>query len=340
MQMDQKKGKIIPIFLVALLIHVNAVQVYASGLVSGKSENLCVNMFQVSFSVLNKEYEADVYYRVSCDGKPRPAVIFAHGFLACKEWHTWIGKYLARSGYVALLFTVPDRFSTDVQLWVNGIKGGMECLARLNDDSYYLSNMINMSRLGVMGHSMGAMAAIIAASSDPRIKVVVSLAAPYMKDEHYDDEYAEELRVNIDWDCVLSASHNISIPVQFQVGSLDAFAANNAETYFKAANSSLKEFITIEGGNHVQYLDDKPIWSHSSLEGLIPLILIILSSLSPFTIISLIISFLRGEITIPDVNSLIEAATIFGIDMPATKSTSEQHEMSAQAFLTFFDLNL
>jgi hypothetical protein len=112
------------------------------------------------------------------------------------------------------------------------------------------------------------MGCIIAASKDSRIKTVVSLAAPHLGKTHFDNEYTEEFRSEIDWESVLSASRNIRIPIQFQVGTHDSFAANNTKTYFDVVNSSSKEFIPIEGGNHVQFIDDDFILSRSASYGL------------------------------------------------------------------------
>jgi len=197
--------------------------------------------------------------------------------------------------------------------------------------------MIDMSRLGVMGHSMGAMAALITASKDLNIKAIVSLAAPYLKDKHFDDEYADELLSEIDWDSVLSASRNITIPVQFQVGTRDALASDSAIIYYEASNSASKEFVSIEGGNHVQYLDEEYVWSRSSLYGALSLFF----SLGLRIIIKMVMLYLsENGLKIIFVDKLVGAAVAFGIDQPATITPSRQHEISSQNFLTFFNIYL
>lgn len=344
---NRKEVKVIVLFLVALLVQINVASVCPYSLESKEgSANLDVDTFQDSYVIPGRgEYEVIIYYPFNGSGKPYPAVIFAHGFCSCSSWHTWIGNYLASMGYVTLVFTVPNRLSTDIQDWVDGIEEGIRYLEQLNNESDLLGGLVNMSRLGVMGHSMGAMAALIAASKNLNIKAVVSLAAPYMKEKQYDEEYAEKIRSEIDWDSVLSASGNLTKPVQFQVGTLDAFAADNAVKYFEAANSSFKEFVTIEGGNHVQFLDDKVVLSISTLSGLISFIIPLLLTLDLETIIRIIMMFLTRNqggihIKIIFVQKLVGAAIFFGLDLPATISPREQQEKSSQNFLTFFDLYL
>lgn len=317
-----------------LLIQIGATPVYAYSF----DANLYVGTFQGVFSIPERgEYEVTIYYPVNGSGKPYPAVIFAHGFCSCCSWHKWIGNCLAIKGYVALLFTVPDRVSTDVQQWVDGIEGGIRYLQQLNNESEEFHDMIDMSRLGVMGHSMGAMAALIAASRDLNIKAIVSLAAPYLRDKHFNDEYADELLSEIDWEGVLSASRNITIPVQFQVGTRDALASDSAIIYYEASNSVSKEFVSIEGGNHVQYLDEEYVWSMSSLYGALSLFF----SLGLRIIIEMVMLYLsENGLKIIFMDKLVGAAVAFGIDQPATITPSRQHEISSQNFLTFFNIYL
>jgi hypothetical protein len=68
---------------------------------------------------------------------------------------------------------------------------------------------INMSQMGIMGHFMGGMASLIAASRNPEIKAVVALAAPYLGNIHFDDANIEEFRSTIDWTGVFTATKNI-----------------------------------------------------------------------------------------------------------------------------------
>ncbi len=338
-----ERTKLIAFLLVVLLIQIEVPPIYACISEWPPLENPYVATLNGSFDVQGRgTYKVVVYYPEYGSGKPYPAVVFAHGFGSCSSWHKWIGRLLARNGYVMLSFTVPNRVSTEVQQWVDGFEGGITYLQELNKDSPQLSGMIDMSRLGVMGHSMGGMAAIVAASRNPKIKAAVILAAPYMKDKQFDDEYAEKLRLEIDWDGVLTASRSINVPIQFQVGTRDAFASDNAGKYYEAVNSSLKEFVTIEGGNHVQYLDDEAVWS--SLSGLIPLMISILRSLTLRQIIEIILSLLFGEEGISILRlmfaELSDVAFIFGLDQSASISLSEQHEVSSQKFLAFLNLYL
>lgn len=302
-----------------------------------KSITFSVSKFQGSFSIPGRgEYTSTIYYPGNSSGKPYPVIVFAHGFCSCSEWHTWIGNCLASKGYLVLLFTVPNRTSTNVLQWVDGIEGGISYLQQLNDESSQFRGMMNMSRLGIMGHSMGGMATIIAASSDSRIKVAVSLAAPYLGNTSFGDQYTDAFRSMIDWDSVLSASRTITIPIQFQVGTRDAFAANNTKIYFEAANSSVKEFVTIEGGNHVQFIDDANILSYSTLSSVFSMLL----SMTPETLWIFLQYMAPKILQILFQKTLTGVGVGLGIDLPATITPQEQQEISSKNFLNFFNLYL
>ena len=330
--MGLKKIKIVTVIIIACLLF--QTYIVTAGSFDQTTSNKYVDTFQGSFSVPRRgRYTVSIYYPSYTSVKPYPVIVFAHGFCSCGEWHSWIGNCLARNGFIALLFTVPNRTSTDVLQWVDGIEGGIRYLQQMNNESNQFSGMMNMSRLGVMGHSMGAMASIIVASKDSRIKAVVSLAAPYMKNKNFDDESAKELKSEIDWDSVLSASYKITIPAQFQVGTLDAFAADNAEIYFTAVNSSSKEFIAIEGGNHVQFIDDDSILTRSAYYGLLSLF----QSMNQATILSLYKYVALNIVLLVSKKTLIEAAVAIGIDQPATITPQELQKISSQNFLSFLN---
>ena len=319
-----------------------------------------VDTFQGSYHITERgTYDATIYYPLQDSTRSFPVIIFAHGYLACAEWHTWIGTYLASKGYVTLLFTVPNRTSLDVYQWVDGISYGIQYMDQLNNESNQFRGMVDMNRVGVMGHSMGAMAAIIAASTNLRIKAVVALAAPYMQDEHFNDQSMEAMKNIINWTSTLKAAQNMTTPIQFQVGTRDAFTTGNDRIYFEATQASVKEILTIEGGNHVQFIDNNRIFSRASLEGFISLLLSLdpktqaallqnaLSTFSKiidvtidhglnikFTLSKNLIIFLLSQYTLSNV------AVMLKIDQPALITAKQQHDLSSQNFVTFFNLLL
>jgi len=208
------------------------------------------------------EYEVTIYYPAinsgvsqppDKSGAPYPAIIFAHGWLTSKELYTWIGNYCAAQGYVTLLFSVPDPTSLEAfRQSVTGITKSIDYLLVQNQGGL-LSGLINTSRIGVMGHSMGAMAVLIATTEDSRIKAAVSLAPGYFGSTT--KKYVE-------------ACKSIRVPIQFQAGSLDKICPPSAvETYYNAVRIPPKEIIVINGADHIQFSDaPATLWANITLE--------------------------------------------------------------------------
>lgn len=168
---------------------------------------------------------------------PHSTIVFAHGFQAQKEWYSWIGDCLANQGYSALLFTVPSKRLYDPQQWSDGIKSAIDYLLSKEGS---LHDKIFPEKIGVMGHSMGGLGALMAGSEDQRIKCIVGLA-PAVRPERLP---------------ILREICSISIPVQLQIGSHDGLISpENVKTFFESLHSEQKSYIEIDGGNHMRFAD-------------------------------------------------------------------------------------
>ena len=166
-----------------------------------------------------------------------PAIVFVHGFRAQKEWYTWIGDCLAGQGYSALLFTVPSRKLPNPQMWSDGIRSAIDYL--INKDGP-LHDRICFEKIGVMGHSMGGLGGLMAGCQDHRIKCIVGLA-PAVLPEHLS---------------IPKEIYDIPTPIQLQIGSNDGLIhPENVKTFFSGLNSKQKNYIEIEGGNHMRFMD-------------------------------------------------------------------------------------
>jgi predicted dienelactone hydrolase len=169
-----------------------------------------------------------------------PTIVFAHGLGAQKEWYSWIGDCLASQGYSALLFTVPSRRLQDPRQWSDGIKSAIDYLLSKEDA---LHDEICPEKVGVMGHSMGGLGALIAGSEDQRIKCIVGLA-PAVRPKRL-----LELKVNVN-------VRSISVPVQLQIGSNDGLIApESVKTFLESLHSEQRSYIEIDGGNHMRFAD-------------------------------------------------------------------------------------
>jgi len=200
-------------------------------------------------------YEVTLYYPAIASGvsqppngigKPYPAVVFAHGILCTKEDYGWIGIYCAAHGYVAILFTTPSRLNpfTAFPQSAEGFSLCIDQLATLKQQvGGLLEGIIDEERIGIMGHSMGAIAALKAAAEDPRIRVAVSLAPGYFSFTSFTEPYLEACR-------------SINIPTQMIMGSKDFICpSSDARTYYDML-PSIKEMLVIAGAFH-----DLGIWN-------------------------------------------------------------------------------
>ncbi len=92
--------------------------------------------------------------------------------LQWKELYTWVADSLVNQGYVTLLFTVPNNLLFEPHQWSDGFESAIDYL--LNEK--ILAARIDPERIGVIGHSMGGLGALIAANKNACIKSVVGLA--------------------------------------------------------------------------------------------------------------------------------------------------------------------
>ena len=146
----------------------------------------------ISISSNRKKYPIliDVFFKQ--DNKPKPIIIFCHGFKGFKDWGAFnnMGVYFADNNFVYVKFNFSH----------NGIK--VENLENFTDlDAFgknnfsielddldtvinwlhncnMISKEINLKHINLIGHSRGGGIAIIKASEDSRIKRIISLASP------------------------------------------------------------------------------------------------------------------------------------------------------------------
>jgi len=215
------------------------------------SDTYLVSTFDGSFTDETwGEYDVTIYYPAVSSGisqhpdrseAPYPAIVFAHGFTGRKEFYTWIGNCCATRGYVTILFTIPTPTSLKAfSQSVTGIRRSINYLLTQNEGGL-LEGMIDKNRIGVMGHSMGAMAVLIATPQDSRIRAAVSLAPGYF---------------GVATEKYVEACKSINVPIQLQAGSLDWICPPSAvRVYYDALTISPKEMVVINGAEHIQFSD-------------------------------------------------------------------------------------
>ena len=126
-----------------------------------------------SATLLAKTLSLDLY--VPAASAPAPAVVLGHGFARNKGVMAGWGKLLASRGYVAAApnFPGPLPDHTLNGKLMSALLGWMVTQGATSGTP--LSGRVDGTRRAVMGHSAGGLAALLAASADKQIDVVIGL---------------------------------------------------------------------------------------------------------------------------------------------------------------------
>lgn len=188
-------------------------------------------------------------------GGPFPVVVFAHGFqIASSQYYGYVRR-LATYGYVALTADYPASFTSVSNIRdADNLSGALDWAAKAPQ----LAGKATTAKSGVMGHSRGGKAAVLAAARDARFAAVLGVDPVDSK---------PPLGCNATTECPDSrdALAGKAIPSAFLGETTDATGGSfgqacapgdgNYATYFAKAKSPSLE-ITISGANHVSFVGD------------------------------------------------------------------------------------
>ena len=165
-------------------------------------------------------------------GKPKPVIIFIHGFKGFKDWGPFnlIADYFAREGFVYVKLnlshngTTPDSPMDFVDLEAFGQNN---FTLELNDIGTLLDHLesanspipeteADLSRLFLIGHSRGGGLAILKAAEDPRVKALASWAAIHDINQRWPEEFIEEWRKK-GVQYIYNSRTNQQMPLYFQI---------------------------------------------------------------------------------------------------------------------------
>jgi len=154
----------------------------------------------------NKPFLADITY--IADGKPKPVIVFNHGFKGYKDWGPFnlMASHFAQSGFVFIKMnfshngTTPDRPTefADLEAFAQNNFSKELDDAGVLIDALFTGNLnipdpeIDLERFFAIGHSRGGASAVLKASEDERIKKVVTWAGVNDIESRYsEDELAQ-----------------------------------------------------------------------------------------------------------------------------------------------------
>ena len=252
---EKKIAKMISFFAAFLLIFVATFLCSPAGaaqeeLSNGVNPPEGVGPYQVGWidrSVLKiggNTLQVSVYYPSMTAGEgvdpntaeaPYPGLLFSPGYSTTKENYRDFASRVASWGFVFTLV------GSDSKAWdserATDLIDSLNWLDEQNDNSSSkLSQIINESRFGITGHSLGGEAAIMVCRSEPRLKVLVPIA-PFISPPI----------------TVISAESaaDIRIPILIIAGSGDTTSPPNKMAYpLYSKGSPIKFVLTLIGVDH------------------------------------------------------------------------------------------
>jgi len=225
-----------------------ALQDQLSELQSQLEENREYPVGYIESSVIGAaEYPITVYYPALDNGinaepcrchAPYPAIVFAHGLLMSKEAYAWLLNRTASRGYIAIGFTAPSSLLNPLENIEKEEDAMIRCIDYIVQKTGFLKDLVDASRVGVAGHSLGSMTALKVTADDDRVKACVSIA-PFHQDW--------VASIMPDW---IDACSRINVPTQITCGSIDSICPSEEAVKYYNEIGVAKEFLVVNGAFH------------------------------------------------------------------------------------------
>jgi len=219
-------------------------------------EELNICQINVTFNSSGYDLYAEIYYP-SNSSDIYPGIVFCEGMGGYVYAYNWIPKALAEQGYVAMVFDFPGQgvsegflpmkvisipllnlylrytifIETPIHYFLREwVTATTDALTYLLEESV-VKEMVDYTKIGLIGHSLGGITVTEVAVVDDRIDAVVALSQ------------GNPLIIK-----------KLDIPIQFQGGCFDlgTYSIPIISRCYKKANSP-KEMITIRSGTHVGF---------------------------------------------------------------------------------------
>lgn len=207
-------------------------------------------------------------------GGPFPVIVFSHGLGGSREGYEYLGRYWAAHGYVSahiqhlgsddgVWFSLPlgspmakmRKAAADPENSKNrplDVSFAIDQLEKMNRDDSTLRGRLDLTRIGVGGHSFGAYTALAVAGevfvwpggdislADPRVKAAIAMSSPApLRRDSLDRTFGK-----------------IKIPVYHMTGTEDdspigETRANERRIPFDHIRGADQFLLTIAGGDHM-----------------------------------------------------------------------------------------
>ncbi|MCS7477376.1 alpha/beta hydrolase family protein [Umezawaea endophytica] len=176
-----------------------------------------------------------------------PAIAFGHGFLQATSKYTGTTGHLASWGFLVIVPSTQGGLSPNHGAFADDLNAALGWLVAQDSTagSRFRDHVVTAA-LGVSGHSMGGGASVLAASRNPAVKAVSTMAAA---------ETTPSAK---------AAAATIAAPAQFLAGSQDAIAppADHQRPIYTAKRAP-KQLRTVTGGFHCGFMDSSGLFCDS-----------------------------------------------------------------------------
>ncbi|MET7988870.1 MULTISPECIES: dienelactone hydrolase family protein [unclassified Streptomyces] len=200
----------------------------------------------VTVSASGRSFGARVWYPGSVAGSNapvatgvHPGLAFGHGFFQGITQYESLLKHYASWGFITVTPTSQGGLFPSHSAFADDLNASLTWLTAQDTTSgSRFAGAVDTDRLGVSGHSMGGGAALLAASRNPAVKSVSTLAAAETNPS------------------AVTASGTLKVPAQYVGGSADTIAGvsgNQQKMY--AAKQAPAQLRVITGGFHCGFED-------------------------------------------------------------------------------------
>lgn len=184
----------------------------------------------------------DVRLPVGTTG-PRPVIVINHGWITTTSFYEGIAEHLATRGFAVGLFLQPNIASTSTPDWSDQLRGAIDALEAANATGGTLAGELDLSKLGLMGHSYGGATAIWAGADDTRVKAVVALTP--VNQYHFADLKAHSGRLAVPLLVLAGENDTLSIPVTYTRPIYDAATAAPRHLYVEVTAGAHGNFCDL-----------------------------------------------------------------------------------------------
>lgn len=178
---------------------------------------------------------------------PYPVIAFGHGFAMQNSYYISLFKHLASYGYIVIAPQFPDvnhlQLAFDLLFCVNHIR------EQNKNSSSRFFRLVDTTKAGLSGHSMGGGASLLASANDTTINVVAPLAAAETNPSAI---YAMNKIKSVIY-LITAQNDGITPPANHQIPMY-----NNA--------LPIKAIPTLKGANHTKFMDTR-IWDWTDPRG-------------------------------------------------------------------------